>query len=293
MSKYTSPPALQGVIDAIARLQQLHTLDLSFAVGEPIPARDVSFAPLTRIGSLTGLKICRLSATKQHVEQLRLMHQLRKLDCYLCTISLSALLALPHQLQLTELCYLDVKTDADSAALATLPSLAELVTSGTTLRHADFLQHLPALATLSLGFRQGGAVQILRVMTALQTCTQLTELRLWGRGGFDFTSEYLASCLERMPRLQSLSLQDCDALRSLSFLSVGTLAATLVKLEIISLTKGIPLAELNYVIALQSLRTLCLDKRTFDADFNDFMLQLYTPPSRILPALQTFDYYRV
>ncbi len=293
MSVYSDVPALQGVVNAIAQLQQLEALTLHFYRNRDT-ARGVSFAPLARIGSLTSLKLWFVQTTELHVEQLRSLHQLRKFDCSFSTISLSALLALPHQLQLTELEGINVATEEDSAALATLPSLTKLVTSGTALRHADFLQHLPALATLSLGFGVGGAVQIPNVVAALQTCTQLTELTLYGWGGFDFTSEQLASCLQRMPRLCSLVLLCCsNALRSLSFLAVGTLASTLTKLEICNGVKRIPLTELHRVHALQSLRTLRLDKQTFDADFNEFMLRLYTPPSRILPALQIFEYYRV
>ncbi len=110
---------------------------------------------------------------------------------------------------------------------------------------------------------------------------------MFGGCGFNYTSDQLASCLERMPRLQLLSLSDCTALHSLSFLYVGTLAATLTSLELNGDVRSIPLAELHKVHALQSLRSLRLSLHVFDAEFNQFM-RLYTPPSRILPTLQSF-----
>ncbi len=194
---------------------------------------------------------------------------------------------------MTRLDCIDVATEEDSAALANLPTLTSFRQTSLTLRHADFLQRLPALTLLELGFDSdedgGQAVEIPRVMAAMQTCTQLTELKLCGMC-FYFTSEQLASCLERMPRLQSLSLVFCQQVESLSFLSVGALTATLTKLQIGICHKRIPIDELHKVHALRSLRSLQLSSYTFDSELSSFQQKLYTPPSFVLPALQEFRY---
>ncbi len=184
-----------------------------------------------------------------------------------------------------------MSAEEDAAALVTLPTLRKLTLVAVRLHHADFVQHLPALTSLTIGFiveEGANAVDIPRVMAALQTCAQLIELKLWGFSGFDYTSEQLASCLERMPRLQTLAVASCNALHSLSFLAAGTLAATLTTLEIGNCNKRIPIAELHKVHALRGLRTLSLSPNTFDEPLSAFIQQLYTPPSYVLPALTTF-----
>ncbi len=156
------------------------------------------------------------------------------------------------------------------------------------LEHADFLLRLPALASLSLSFYYG--IDTPRVMAALQTCTQLTELALSGFDGFNFTSEQLASCLQHMPRMQKLDLRHCIALSSLSFLAVGTLPSTLTCLCIGDTDRDIPFDDLEFTHQLCALRSLTLNECTFDDEIGTLMRKLHTPPSRLIPSLQRFTY---
>ncbi len=172
LSEFTSPPALQAAISAVVRLQHLEALTLRFGWGQQA-VRDVSFAPLAGVANLTTLGFHWLEATEQQMQQLRSLHQLRTLDCHQGTISLSALLALPHQLQLTKLAGITIATEEDSAAVANLPALTCLRAVDVRVLHADFLQqqHLPALQSLGLGFvvvsADAPAVDIPRAIAAL------------------------------------------------------------------------------------------------------------------------------
>jgi hypothetical protein len=226
----------------------------------------------------------KLTATQS--QQLRQLHGLRSLQC--SSVSLSTLLVLPHQLQLSELsCSID--SEADAAALAYLPSLTKLTLSMAVNAPLDLLAHLPLLTSFSLFFRSivdnaAGAT----VFAALQTCSRLTELALHGCNSF--TSQQLAGCLHHMPELQSLTLELCTALTSLDFLSTGTLRNTLTKLKIGDCAKRIPLLQLCKVHELHNLRNLHLRQSTFDKPLDELTCQLHKPPSRLLPHLQHFIY---
>ncbi len=175
--------------------------------------------------------------------------------------------------------------------LAHLPTLTKLDTSkGLMLQHADFLQHLPALASLALSFDEAAnPVDTSRVMAALSTCSSLTQLTLDGSNYFGLTSEHLASALQHMPHLSSLVAMSACELHSLSFLSSGTLPMTLTSLEVGFTNSSIPLVELQRVHVLRSLRSLTFGIDTFDAPLDEVMRQLYTPPSSALPALMNFN----
>ncbi len=291
---YRNLPALQQPVDAIARLQHLETLELRFMIGESLP-RSVSFAPLSRAAHLTSLRIGALRFTSRQVQQLRMLHQIRRfsLVAYISELSVSALLAPPHQLQLTELDGIGLETEADGAALTTLPSLTTLHLPLIKLRHVEFLHRIPALTSLTLGFNgqaRMDAAATARVMVALQSCAQLTHLQLDGQCSFEFTADQLASRLQHMPRLRSLILLNVREVRSLSFVVAGTLPATLISLQLGDCASRIPMAELQRVHELHALQALALSRRTFDSGLSPLVQQLYTPPSRLIPSLQRFSY---
>ncbi len=77
-----------------------------------------------------------------------------------------------------------------------------------------FLLCLLSLTSLSLGFRCEHEPDVPRILAALQTCTQLSELSL--DGSLDLSAEQLASCssLVRMPIFHFIGFSDMDSLRS-------------------------------------------------------------------------------
>ncbi len=128
-------------------------------------------------------------------------------------------------------------------------------------------------------------------MLAIQSCMQalqLTCLTLRGFSQFNPSSEQLASCLQRMPRLQSLQLGGLVPVRSLSFLSAGTLASTLTSLTLGDYRRQIPLVELQQVHGLTPLRSLTLAQQTFDDELSPFDQRIHSPPSLRLPQLRRF-----
>ncbi len=262
LSQYSNVAALQQVIDAISQLRHLERLRLGFNKNnQHALCGGISLASLARTPTLTSLELDQFLFSEQHLQQLRSLHQLRRLCPRFSVLPVSDLLASPHQLQLTELDSARVMSEEDAAALTTLPSL-QTSKLGCAISHADFLLHLPALTLLGLAFTVASptAVDIPRVMDALAMRTQLTELTLQGNSRFDFTSEQLAICLRPLSVLQRLSLHFGPSLVSLSFLATGTLAATLTGLDLVSSDRRVPLVELQKVHQLRALRSLKLTR---------------------------------
>ncbi len=153
--------------------------------------------------------------------------------------------------------------------------------------------HLPLLTSLELGFSDDAAVECPRVLKALQQCTLLTELRLWGGrdfGTFHFTSEQLTTVLQGMPHLQSLHVVDTRQLKSLSFLAAGSLPETLKELQLDDCGEQIPSTELCHLHQLRALQSLSLHANCFDKPLDAATLALYQPPSVLMPSLQSFEY---
>jgi hypothetical protein len=87
----------------------------------------------------------------------------------------------------------------------------------------------------------------------VRSLNMLVTLHLEGKHGFDFTPEQLTSCLQDKPQLRRLVLDGCKEMRSLTFLAYGTLASTLMQLELHNCGKLIPQAELERVHGLHAL----------------------------------------
>jgi len=281
----------QAVIDAIAHLQHLTSLRWNDV------APGVHLAPLTQVNTLTALEPLECGKHADDVaafaRQLRAVHQLRSLQACSserCILPLSVLLAPPHQCQLTDLqaaCH----SQAEAALLASLPTLTRLQQLGFPLPHADFLTSLPALTTLRIVFAGGNQVDVPRCLAALQTCTRMQELTMHSTC-FHVTSTQLASCLQRMPLLHTLSLGRCQGLQSLAFLSAGSLRSTLTALRLSECAPRLPLTEMQHVYALRHLRELELSDRLFSSALHFPQLRFHTPPSPLLPQLEEFAYVR-
>jgi hypothetical protein len=121
------------------------------------------------------------------------------------------------------------------------------------------------------------------LVAGLQHCSQLEDLYL---SVWDLTAAHLASLLPRLPRLQSLELEDLP-IDSLSFLSAKPVCQ-LVCLRLITCTH-LPLAELRHVHELRGLEELVL-RKSLNAAIDAASLALLTPPSAALPQLGHFKY---
>jgi hypothetical protein len=178
-------------------------------------------------------------------------------------------------------------------AIRHLPTLADLSICLCS-DHIDFLLPLPNLRRLELNTRFCAVrPDTPRVLSTLHSFVGLMELEIFNdapesayNGTFQlrFTSDELAACLAHMPLLTSLCLWHSANLRSLRFLSIGPVTRALKRLTLLSFHPRLPLAELSHVHALSALTELTLDAvfdRLPDAD----TLQLYRPPSVILPTL--------
>jgi hypothetical protein len=162
--------------------------------------------------------------------------------------------------------------------------------------HTDFLRALPNLRSLSFNAHLYTVLQDTdRIMQSLHSLVGLTKLRIEGNVHsespfpFHFTSAHLAACLPHMPLLTNLHLTDASGLDTLRFLSSGPITRSLTELDLSFLNPPLPLRELLHVHALSSLTRLTLVS-TFDRRLDDHAKPLYTPPSRLLPALRQFTY---
>jgi len=156
----------------------------------------------------------------------------------------------------------------------------------TTCARFDFLVHLPHLKLLHLlveGPGPAAAGRVDSLIAGLQSCSELEELYL---SIWDLTAAHLTNLLPRLPRLQSLELEDLP-IDSLSFLSAKPVRK-LVCLRLVTCTH-LPLAELRHVHELRGLEELVL-RKSFNAPIDAASLALLTPPSAALPQLGYFKY---
>jgi hypothetical protein len=214
------------------------------------------------------------------------------------------ILAGGHRLQrLQELRGVLLAGQADADALASLPSLTLLEVKALCNADSslDFLLSMPQLRTLRVTFSTDNGVLINegnahavatfnleRVIAALQSCTQLTELRVDNSSpAFRPTVQQLSACLQHMPQLRSLHLSGVRKLRSLVFLAQDSLARSLRKLCLDTFHPRLPQSAQVHAYALAYLEELQLDN-VFQEGFDPAPYQL---PSAIFPRLVTFTHH--
>jgi hypothetical protein len=227
-----------------------------------------------------------------NVAALRHMPHLRSLDFQPSLAFLTQLLQPPHSLHIDTL-RLDARQTAECGALLVhLPSLTYLAIQ-LHGPHTDFLRQLPHLSGLELSteLRTVYVEDVDRVMNSLHSLTKLTDLALYAGGQFPlrFTADHLTVCFAHMPLLTSLHLWNASALESLRFLSSSSITCSLKELALLFFEPRLPSSELAHIHALSALTELTLHE-VFDPPLDEPTLQLHTPPSRLLPALQRFQY---
>jgi hypothetical protein len=269
----------QSAVHAIGKLRHLRELKLVAQSS----VQSVDLSPLTNALALKELTLdTHYACTIAQAQQLCLMRAL----CHIQLDSecpLDVLFANPQQFRRLQSLACKINDDETAAIICQFPSLTQLTLQSGQCTHTDFLRHLPALTSLSLKFLHNDLLDTSRIATALQSCTRLRELTLDGSGGFDITSEQLASCVQRMSQLYSLKLFHCKALRSLSFLlSANTLRSTLAILHLGPCDRRIPLADLRHVRVLCHLCELSLDTHTFDIRIDEYDVVA------LLPGLKGF-----
>jgi len=204
---------------------------------------------------------------------------------------LRRLLAPPHTLRWHSLSQLPLITEDVAPLLTTLP-LHELDASEElAMPHCDWLAQLPELTELVLGSACEVAVDAGRILQSVGSCTRLRSLSLIDAedaNGLHFTSAQLSTCLQRLPQLTYLELEYATALTSLNFLVQGSLPRTLTELRLQYFTPHLRMSELQYVLQLRVLRSLCLVD-VFDAPLSEADELLLTPPSMRLPLLAEFE----
>jgi len=281
-----------AVINCVAALPELDVVSLS-----QMPSPEC-MAPLAHASTLRILQLQPpglYGFYDEAAEQLRAMTQVTACFCRMTPEAFCHLTRAPHQLKLHR-GQLPVQTTAEvGAALARLPTLVEAEVT-LDCEHADFLMQLPVLSNLTLGWWSNSkhVPDSGRVLQALQSCSQLTKLRLWadacGGDRLNFTTEQLSSCLLHLPLLRELTLQYLSSVRSLRFLTEGSLPRTLLKLRLEFFHPRLLMSELEHVNALTALDELSL-YCMFEQPLDDATQRLYKPPSVLLPALRLFSYY--
>ena len=291
--KDTNTETLNRVIEAIARLRLVHTLQLSFEEC-PIEATEgMLLAPLAHVASLTDLEIqCLKETNKRHIEELRTVTQLRRISVDLSRIDLDTLFATGHNFRHLDMLSVHLNwnlCDETWGTLAQFSRITDLELHSIGQRHADIIVRLPCLTSLMLDFRaEEDDIEFDPVMKALQQCVQMKKLHLWG-ADVGFTSDQLAVALQRMPFLATLWLNECKRLDSLSFLAAGTITSTLTELKMGMGTKKILQADVVRLDSLKSLKCLELGTTLFCEPVSETCRQRYTPPSRVLPSLENFQ----
>jgi hypothetical protein len=286
----------QSVIDAIAQLSSLESL-FFYAHDDQgwHPLRcTMSFAPLAHLPRLRSLYVNDVVMSATNVLELRNLHALRVLhgSCAGHDLTPDTLFAAPHKLLLTELGWTSIKTDRDAAGLATLTDMVKLELHANAVGHADFLQSMPQLTDLNMQFSQcfdAQPVDVLRVVTTLQRCTQLKKLTLI-RGDFRPTPTQCIRFLSCMPLLAELCV-DVTGFTSLAWLSVGTLPHTLRDLALSSENRSMPFTEMHHLHTLLKLETLGIDDRLTEYNRHHPAFQPYKVPSVRMPALRTLYFH--
>jgi hypothetical protein len=106
-----------------------------------------------------------------------------------------------------------------------------------------------------------------------------------------FSDDHLAVCLATMTRLCVLELDNAAHLKSLKFLSVGSLSHTLEQLCLKNFRTRLPVQEIKHVFLLKQLQSLEL-RNAFDAHIGPVAEMLLQPSAQcsVLPCLDTFSH---
>lgn len=139
--------------------------------------------------------------------------------------------------------------------LQSLPDLTELDVECLSC-DVDFVLSLPRVVNLCLHQRDSHdfkAADVMRIVSTLQLCPNLTALKL---ANLPFTSEQLATLLPALPRLTNLNLTCLEELTSLHCIATEALATSLTSLCVWGCSK-LPAAETVHLFGLRRLSSLC------------------------------------
>ncbi len=181
--------------------------------------------------------------------------------------------------------------DAIAVLLPTLPRLTELESGSfdpAALSSLAFLSHLPALHTLRLDL-SGRAFYNAHLDAMLKRLTQpLLKLTTLLIRSSRLSTLHLHALLTLMPRLESLSLDCIGTFSTLTFLT--PVATVLRSLKLVDCHRAdFTSDKLFFLQELSQLTELRLI-RSMTPRLDALSVLVLTPPSRLLPSLQTFKY---
>jgi hypothetical protein len=288
--EHSSPSQLDAMMRALGQLSLLR--DLVLRLHESLC---FSFQPLHALPLLNTLLVRSYrweDLSNAQIDELRAMPHLHTMSLNPEADLLRRLLRTPHSLQWKNVGDEFRLDDECAALLLLLPSLTKL--GGVFEADPAFLQQLPNLEELELNLiyaRSAPAPQLL--LTALQGCSKLTSLFL---SSCRFTSEQMCALLPSLPALRHLTLHIVnivDLLESLRCFSSGPITRTLTKLTLVDCRHpALHLTELEHVHALTELRSLDIRSSFVEPLDAAAQEQYLRRPSRILPKLSTFFYWR-
>lgn len=291
-----APAAATDINDAIRAISRIPLLE-SLTIVLPTQDPQISFAALATMPYLRELEInihrrsLPVNFSDVQVDELRTLPRLRKLTVYMTDDMMRRLLRQTHRLQWQQIILPEQLNDEVATILTQLPTLTQLDCdiSSPSCNHFLWLQQLPKLTEVHVSYDSEEPLSVERIVSlvsGLRCCINIEILK------FSYcdtlTVAHLTDLLPRLPRLLALHLYFCT-IDSLSFLAQAPMTHQLLSFDISDCTQ-LPAAELRYVHALRGLKTLVL-WRSFDAPLNDYCQSLYTPPSLLLPRLETFTYY--
>ena len=275
--------AVNGVLAALAAgsLSHLHLQISRFAAETSVELSILGACP-----SLTDLMLVPFCGRLAHaqVDQIRvaLGHMHRLSIGTMANGQLARLLQPPVTAQWRDIG--EVLADAGTGELLLrLPTLTRLSLSyDEATAHADFLQQLPRLTTLTLncyrfGIPSGWHIPADALLNSLVRCRALTELDL----SCGFNSAHWSALVAELP-LKMLTLRNPWALETLACFAAGPITQSLEDLTVEGLE--LPASELSHLYGLYRLRTLDL-RDCFCSILPKATLKRLSPPSRILPAL--------
>jgi hypothetical protein len=187
----------------------------------------------------------------------------------------------------------------EAAELVHLPSLTHLSlqprSACPSLSFLSFLSRLPLLADLHLDLcaTAPSKLNLESVVSALQSCLHLRSLRLHFTA---LAAEQMEAVVIGMERLERMELRGMQRLRSLSFLTAGSLPNTLTALSLYDCRSfQLRLSELHHLHPLTRLEEVGLF-RSFAPGLQDGDVSLsralfdFQPPSKLIPSLRTFQW---
>ena len=178
---------------------------------------------------------------------------------------------------------------ADCPALATLPTLTNVTLHDPgDVIDASFLSALPLLQRLSLRARSPrNRVSPVCITDALPRCALITHLIF----SYAPLPPSVTDGFQHLAQLRSLTLRSCGAIASLTFLVSMPSRSTLTHLLLSETYPRLPVSELTHLLRLRALEYLSLSD-VFDRAPTFAETAGFQPPSRLLPALHTFQIKR-